>query len=58
MKTTIDHLVVAAGTLEQGVQWCHDTLGVQPELGGEHARYGTHNRLLKIATPTHPLAYL
>lgn len=58
MKTTIDHLVVAAGTLEQGVQWCQDTLGVQPEPGGEHARYGTHNRLLKIATPTHPLAYL
>jgi len=26
--------------------------------GGEHAQYGTHNRLAKIATPAHPLAYL
>ena len=58
MKTVVDHLVVVASTLEQGAQWCQDTLGVQPQPGGEHARYGTHNRLLKIATPTHPLAYL
>ncbi len=58
MKTQIDHLVVVAKTLEQGVQWCEATLGVTPGPGGEHALYGTHNRLLKIATPTHPLAYL
>lgn len=58
MKTQIDHLVVVAHTLEQGVQWCEATLGVTPGPGGEHALYGTHNRLLKIATPTHPLAYL
>lgn len=58
MTTHIDHLVIAARTLEQGVQWCEATLGVTPGPGGEHAAYGTHNRLLKIATPTHPLAYL
>lgn len=58
MKTQIDHLVVVARTLEQGVQWCEATLGVTPGPGGEHALYGTHNRLLKIATPNHPLAYL
>jgi hypothetical protein len=58
MKTQIDHLVVVAKTLEQGVQWCEATLGVTPGPGGEHALYGTHNRLLKIATPAHPLAYL
>jgi hypothetical protein len=40
------------------VQWCEATLGVTPGPGGEHALYGTHNRLLKIATPAHPLAYL
>lgn len=57
MKTQIDHLVVAAHTLAQGVQWCEATLGVTPAPGGEHAQYGTHNRLFKIATPTHPLAY-
>jgi len=57
MKTHIDHLIVVAHTLAQGVQWCEATLGVTPAPGGAHAQYGTHNRLLKIATPTHPLAY-
>lgn len=58
MKTQIDHLIVMAQTLEQGAQWCEATLGVTPAPGGEHAQYGTHNRLFKIATPSHPLAYL
>jgi Glyoxalase-like domain len=58
MKTQIDHLVVMAKTLEQGVQWCEATLGITPAPGGEHTQHGTHNRLFKIATPSHPLAYL
>jgi len=58
MKTQIDHLVIVAQTLEQGVAWCEATLGITPGPGGEHAQYGTHNRLAKIATPAHPLAYL
>ena len=58
MKTQIDHLVVAAKTLEQGVQWCESTLGITPGAGVEHALHGTHSRLFKIATPAHPLAYL
>ncbi len=57
MKTQIDHLVVVAKTLELGVQWCEATLGITPGHGSEHAQQGTHNRLFKIATPTHPLAY-
>ena len=57
MKTNIDHLVVVARTLEKGVQWCEATLGITPAPGGEHAQYGTHNRLFKIATPANPLAY-
>jgi hypothetical protein len=58
MKTQIDHLVVVAKTLALGVQWCETTLGITPGPGGEHAQQGTHNRLFKIATPAHPLAYL
>jgi hypothetical protein len=58
MKTQIDHLVVLAQTLAQGVQWCEATLGVTPGPGGEHAAFGTHNRLFKIASPANPLAYL
>jgi hypothetical protein len=57
MKTQIDHLVVVAHTLEQGVQWCEATLGITPAPGGEHAQFGTHNRLFKIATPAFPMAY-
>ena len=57
MKTQIDHLVLVASTLEQGVQWCEATLGITPAPGGQHAQFGTHNRLFKIATPGHPLAY-
>jgi len=57
MKTQIDHLVVMAASLESGVQWCEATLGITPTAGGEHEKYGTHNRLFKIATPTYPLAY-
>jgi Glyoxalase-like domain len=57
MKTQIDHLVVMASTLDAGVQWCQDTLGITPGPGGEHEKYGTHNRLFKIASPQFPLAY-
>ena len=54
----IDHLVVAAHTLDRGVQWCEATLGVTPRAGGEHPLMGTHNRLLRIATASYPRAYL
>ncbi|QTN30299.1 VOC family protein [Rhodoferax sp. AJA081-3] len=54
----IDHLVVMASNLAQGVAWCEATLGVTPGRGGEHPLMGTHNRLLKIATAEHRTAYL
>lgn len=56
--SVIDHLVIAAHTLQQGVAWCEATLGVTPGPGGEHAFMGTHNRLLRIAAPGYPRAYL
>jgi hypothetical protein len=58
MSVVLDHLVVAAATLEQGAAWCEATLGVVPGPGGQHALFGTHNRLLKIATPAYPQCYL
>ncbi len=58
MKTQMDHLVVLAANLEMGVQWCEATLGITPGPGGEHEKYGTHNRLFKMATPAYPTAYL
>ncbi len=55
---TLDHLVVVAASLADGVAWCEATLGVTPGSGGEHAFMGTHNRLINIATPHFPTAYL
>ena len=54
----LDHLVVMAPSLPEGVAWCEATLGVTPGPGGEHPLMGTHNRLLRIATPEFALAYL
>ena len=57
LQTQIDHLVVAARSLDEGVAWCEATLGITPQAGGEHKQFGTHNRLFKIATPRYPMAY-
>jgi hypothetical protein len=58
MVACVDHLVVGAASLEQGVAWAEATLGVVPGPGGEHALMATHNRLLRIATVDHPRSYL
>ena len=58
MTAHVDHLVVAAATLDQGVRWCEYALGVTPGPGGKHPLMGTHNRVLNIATETYPRAYL
>ncbi len=54
----LDHLVVLASSLAEGVAWCEATLGVTPGPGGEHPLMGTHNRLMRIDTVTFPQAYL
>jgi hypothetical protein len=48
LNTQLDHLVVAAASLEQGVAWAEATLGVTPARGGKHVLMGTHNRLLAL----------
>lgn len=58
MPAQIDHLVVAARTLDEGVAWCEATLGVTPGPGGAHPLMGTHNRLISVATDAFAQAYL
>ena len=59
MNMEVDHLVIAANTLEEGRAWCERVLGVAPQPGGRHALMGTHNLLLNIsAPPTYPRCYL
>jgi len=54
----IDHLVIGAASLAQGVAWCERTLGVAPGPGGVHPFMGTHNRLLRIDGPGFADTYL
>ena len=58
VTSQVDHLVVAAATLDEAAAWCERTLGVVPGPGGEHPLMGTHNRLLSIASPPYPDVYL
>jgi len=56
-RAAVDHLVIAARSLDEGVQWCEATLGIVPGPGGAHPLMGTHNRLFSLATPPFPCAY-
>lgn len=44
----LDHLVVAAESLEAGREHIEDVLGVATQPGGRHEAMGTHNRLLRL----------
>lgn len=57
MSWALDHLVVAARSLDEGAAWCEATFGIVPGPGGEHPLMGTHNRLFAIASPRFPRAY-
>ena len=44
----LDHLAVAAETLEDGREAVEAALGVPLQLGGQHRHFGTHNMLLGL----------
>ena len=48
LRTELDHLVVAATTLDEGRAWARQTLGVDAVGGGKHEGLATHNALLKL----------
>ncbi len=44
----LDHLVIAARSLEHGVIWLEEKLGVKLQAGGKHPIFGTYNALLRL----------
>lgn len=44
----LDHITVTAFSLEAGAAFVRETLGVSPQIGGEHPRMATHNLLLRL----------
>jgi hypothetical protein len=44
----LDHLVIAARTLDEGARFIADKLGVETVEGGAHPLMRTHNRLLNV----------
>ncbi len=46
--TELDHIVVAAKTLDEGRAWARETLGVDAIGGGKHDGLATHNALVRL----------
>ena len=46
--TSLDHITITAFSLEAGAAFVVESLGVAPQVGGEHPRMGTHNLLLRL----------
>jgi hypothetical protein len=44
----LDHLVIAAQTLEAGVTYVQDILNIELKHGGRHLHQGTHNKVLRL----------
>ena len=44
----LDHIVVAAASLEEGALFIRDRLGVDIPAGGQHELMGTHNLLMRL----------
>jgi hypothetical protein len=44
----LDHLVIAAESLDQGVDYIRSTLAVDIPQGGVHKTMGTHNHLMQL----------
>lgn len=45
----LDHIAVTCADLDRGANWLCEALGVPLLAGGQHPRFGTHNKLLGLA---------
>lgn len=48
MPTALDHLVIGASTLQQGVDYVRDVMAIDMPFGGIHHSMGTHNHLVQL----------
>jgi len=48
----LDHLVMAAETLQQGVDYIRKTMAVEIPQGGLHQSMATHNHLMQLGNNT------
>ena len=53
MGTWIDHIVLAALTLDEGNRRVAELTGVTPVFGGVHTGNGTHNALASLGAPSY-----
>jgi hypothetical protein len=49
LTSDLDHITIIAPSLDTGIEYVRQSLGVTPQPGGEHPRMGTHNALLKLS---------
>lgn len=49
----LDHIVIAATDLQQGVDYVRNTLGVDVPPGGKHANMATHNHVMQLGNDTY-----
>ena len=52
MQSKIDHIVIGASCISEGVSYVKNMLGVDIPYGGEHIKMGTHNHLMKLGNGT------
>jgi len=47
-RSELDHVVIGAASLDAGVAWVEQQLGVKPVPSGQHQGMGTHNAVLRL----------
>ena len=52
LEVTLDHLVLAAVSLADGIEYIGELTGVAAQPGGKHVAMGTHNALLRLSERT------
>ncbi|MBA3479553.1 MAG: VOC family protein [Lautropia sp.] len=53
LPLALDHLVVAARSLDEGEAWLAQRIGQPLAAGGAHPGFGTHNRLLRLGASSY-----